>query len=101
MKKNFRYFNLFFLLIVYCLLSTALFAQDSSAFFKPRIAILAPLYLDSAFDANNNYRYGSVFPKFINPGLEFYEGVQLAFDSLNKENHRIEVFVFDTRSSDK
>ena len=53
---------------------------------KPKIAIFAPLYLDSAFTASQEYRYGkNVFPKFINSGLEFYEGVQLALDSLAKE----------------
>src|SRR5688572_31474466 len=66
---------------------------------KQKIAIFAPLYLDSAFDATNGYRYDKAFPKFINPGLEFYEGIQFALDSLNKENVQLEVFVFDTRSS--
>ena len=71
-------------------------AQNSS---KQKIAVFAPLYLDSAFDATNNYRYDKGFPKFINPGLEFYEGVQLALDSLTKENVSLEVFVYDTRSA--
>ncbi|MBK9939723.1 MAG: amino acid ABC transporter substrate-binding protein [Chitinophagaceae bacterium] len=67
---------------------------------KHKIAIFAPLYLDSAFDNNDEYRYArNVFPKFINPGLEFYEGAQLALDSLNKENAPLEVFIYDTRSS--
>jgi len=58
------------------------------------------LYLDSAFDADNEYRYTkNVFPKFINPGLEFYEGAQLALDSLNKDQVPLEVFVYDTRSA--
>lgn len=53
---------------------------------KFKIAIFAPLYLDSAFDDQSEYRYAkNTFPKFINPGLEFYEGAQLALDSLNKE----------------
>jgi hypothetical protein len=73
------------------------FAQNDSA--KQKIAIFAPLYLDSAFDAANNYRYEKSFPKFINPGLEFYEGVHLALDSLNKEKAQLEVFVLDTKSS--
>ena len=73
-------------------------AQDSARTY--RLAIFAPLYLDSAFDMNDEYRYGrNVFPKFINPGLEFYEGALLALDSLNKEGARLEVFVFDTRSA--
>ena len=67
---------------------------------KNKIAIFAPLYLDSAFDGANEYKYTkNVFPKFINSGLEFYEGVQLALDSLNNEGARLEVFVYDTRSA--
>jgi hypothetical protein len=73
------------------------FAQEQPS--KQKIAVFVPLYLDSAFDAANNYRYDKNFPKFINPGLEFYEGVQLALDSLNKEKAQLEVFVYDTRSS--
>jgi hypothetical protein len=66
---------------------------------KHRIGIFAPLYLDSAFDGDA-YRYTkNVFPKFINPGLEFYEGAQLALDSLNEEGVPLEVFVYDTRSA--
>ena len=99
--KKIKYISLYFLPIAYCLLSIETNAQDSSVVFKPRVAIFAPLYLDSAFDATNNYRYGAIFPKFINPGLEFYEGAQLALDSLNKEGKPIEVFVFDTHSSQK
>jgi len=75
---------------------TNLFAQSTSG--KQKIAVFAPLYLDSAFDATNNYRYDKTFPKFINPGLEFYEGVQFAIDSLTKEKVPLEVFVYDTRS---
>jgi len=67
---------------------------------KRRIAIFAPLYLDSAFDNTGEYRYAkNTFPKFINPGLEFYEGAQLALDSLNEEKAQLEIFVYDTRSS--
>ena len=67
---------------------------------KWKIAVFAPLYLDSAFDNDLEYRYArNSFPKFINPGLELYEGVQLALDSLNDEKFPLEVFVYDTRSS--
>jgi ABC-type branched-subunit amino acid transport system substrate-binding protein len=73
------------------------FAQETEKF---RIAIFVPLYLDSAFDEFDEYRYAkNQFPKFINPGLEFYEGAQLALDSLNMEGAQLEVFVYDTRSS--
>jgi hypothetical protein len=77
-------------------------AQDSTvAATKFKIAIFAPLYLDSAFDmATSEYRYAkNIFPKFINPGLEFYEGAQLALDSLSREGADLEVFIYDTRSA--
>jgi hypothetical protein len=73
-------------------------AQDTLA--PVRIAIFAPIYLDSAFNDTNGYRYAkNVFPKFISPGLEFYEGAQLALDSMEKEYMPLEVFVYDTRSA--
>ena len=68
---------------------------------RKRIAFFTPLYLDSAFDATGNYRYAKTFPKFINSGLEFWEGAQLAIDSLRKEGVKIEVMVYDTRSTSK
>ena len=62
------------------------------------IAIFLPLYLDSAFNASGEYSYGKNFPKFLNPGLEFYEGVRLAADSMNKTGTPLNVLVYDTRS---
>jgi hypothetical protein len=92
MKKN--------ILILLALISVFHFSHAQTEAPKHKIAIFAPLYLDSAFDAADEYRYAkNVFPKFINPGLEFYEGAQLALDSLNKENVPLEVFIYDTRSS--
>jgi hypothetical protein len=92
-----------FLLSVLITVFVALAAQSQDSIVvvpKYRIAIFAPLYLDSAFDAMDNYRYANnSLPEFINPGLEFYEGAQLALDSLSKEGRHLEVFIFDSRSS--
>lgn len=104
MKRNFR-FSKFSLIITYCSLIIACCflpigtnAQTDSVK-KHKIAVFAPLYLDSAFDANNEYRYAkNTLPHIINPGLEFYEGVQLALDTLSQEGAELEVFVYDTRS---
>ncbi|MDP4260957.1 MAG: amino acid ABC transporter substrate-binding protein [Bacteroidota bacterium] len=87
--------------IACCLLSIHALAQtDSLHPSKHKIAIFAPLYLDSAFDAAGEYRYTkNVFPKFINPGLEFYEGARLALDSLEQDGKELEIFVYDSRSS--
>ncbi|TBR19494.1 MAG: hypothetical protein EPO57_03020 [Chitinophagaceae bacterium] len=92
-------FILFFFVFISC--NQLVQAQKIEPFSKTKIAIFVPLYLDSAFDASDHYRYDSIFPKFINPGLEFYEGIQLAIDSLSRENIPFEVFVFDTRSKQK
>jgi hypothetical protein len=77
-------------------------AQNDTIVPKHRIAIFAPLYLDSAYVDDTVYRYAkNIFPKFINPGLEFYEGAQLALDSLSREGVPLEVFIYDTRSAAK
>jgi Periplasmic binding protein len=65
---------------------------------KQKIAVFAPLYLDSVFDASGSYRFGSGFPKFALQGLEYYEGVQMAVDSLNKTGVLLDVHIFDTRA---
>src|SRR5262249_16740223 len=95
MKRMFRY-----LLPVFfgCAACFAAHAQTDSVK-RHRIAVFVPLYLDSAFDASGNYRYDKNFPKFINPGLEFYEGAQLALDSLQAEKAMLDVQIYDTRSA--
>lgn len=65
---------------------------------RHKIAIFAPLYLDSAFNYAGDYRFNKTFPKFLNPGVEFYQGVQLALDSLQKRGAPLEVFVYDSKS---
>src|SRR6476660_2850111 len=66
-----------------------------------RIAIILPLYLDSAFD-NNDYKLGNLnIPKYFLPGLEFYNGVTMAIDSLQKEGVNLEVWIYDTKKKDQ
>ncbi len=65
---------------------------------RHKIALFAPLYLDSAFDAGYNYRFDKTFPKFLNAGLEFYQGAQVALDSLTRAGAPLEVFVYDSKS---
>src|SRR6202790_859332 len=71
---------------------------DSSQY---HIAVFLPLYLDSAFDASGNYRFDQNFPKYLNPGLEFYEGLELAMDSLRKTGVCPDITVYDTRSASR
>ena len=79
--------------------SNGAFAQTDTAHKRYSVAVFTPLYLDSAFDASGEYRYDKNFPKFISPGLEFYEGIKLAADSLKIENVALDIEIFDTRSA--
>lgn len=87
-------------LIVLLVLAQAIpaFSQKDTISRRFHIAVFTPLYLDSAFDATETYRYGSALPRFFNAGLEFYEGVQLAIDSLQREGALLEVHVYDTKA---
>lgn len=96
MRKNISFLLCAF--TIYFFQANKTFAQAETP--KHKIAIFAPLYLDSAFVDDSTYRYAkNVFPKFINPGLEFYEGAKLALDSLNIEKAPLEVFIYDTKSA--
>lgn len=75
---------------------TTVLSPDTS---RVQLAIFAPFYLDSAFDASNNYRYDKNFPKFLSAGLEFYEGAQMALDTMAKEHVSLDVRIYDTRGS--
>ncbi|OQP57529.1 hypothetical protein A4R26_24470 [Niastella populi] len=70
---------------------------DSTA--RQRIAIFTPLYLDSAFDMTGNYRYDAkTFPKHSSAGLEFWEGAEMAIDSLEKEGIQLDIHVYDIKA---
>ncbi len=80
--------------------TTNIFAKENNDSTKHRIAIFTPLYLDSAFAVDTQYRFSKYeFPKYINPGLEFFEGAQLALDSFAKNNASLEIFLYDTKSA--
>lgn len=66
---------------------------------KPlKIAVFAPVYLDSAFDRQEYKQGNNALPRIILPGLEFYNGMMLAADSLNTEEQQLEVYFYDTKS---
>jgi hypothetical protein len=61
------------------------------------ITVLAPAYLDSVFK-NEQYRYGSSFPKFLVPGNDFLNGAAIALDSLSSSNLKLKVKFIDSKS---
>ena len=84
-------------ILLFCFFSFFKTASAADTIQAPvRIAVLAPLYLDSAF---NGYEYNlsnTKIPQFFLEGLEFYNGVIIAIDSLQKENANVEVWIYDT-----
>jgi ABC-type branched-subunit amino acid transport system substrate-binding protein len=66
-----------------------------------KIAIFAPLYLDSVFDENNTLKLKQGIPKFINPGLEFIQGAQVALDSMSLSGQNIDAYFYDSKSTAK
>jgi hypothetical protein len=63
-----------------------------------KLAVFAPIYLDSAFEGAVYKLGNSNLPKTILPGLDFYNGIMLAIDSLNAENQFLEVQIYDSKS---
>ena len=84
-------------LMVFCGTVKHANAQDT---LRHKIAVFAPLYLDSAFDARGNFRYEKTGARFSIAGLEFYYGVQLALDSLEERGAPLEVFFYDTKGKE-
>lgn len=88
------------LLLTSMLFTQSLTAQNSIPKKQFRIGLLLPLLLDSAFDQKSNFKFPSkTFPKYLLPGLEFYEGALLALDSLNKKRAPIQLVALDTRAA--
>ena len=64
---------------------------------KQKIALFAPLYLDSVFKGDN-YQYGKKFPRYALQGIDFVQGSQLALDSFPINLSYTELYVFDSKS---
>src|SRR5437016_10558386 len=66
-----------------------------------RVAVLIPLNLDSAFTGEEYNLSNIKIPQYFLSGLDFYSGVMLAIDSLQKENANIEVWIYDTHKQNQ
>jgi Periplasmic binding protein len=77
------------------------FAQtNDNAMPTYKIGIFAPLYLDSIF-SNGTLKYKDGIPKFIQPSLDFVQGVQIALDSLKMKTANIQAYIYDSKSYSK
>lgn len=73
-------------------------AQNNTKDTVYKIAVFAPIYLDTVFKGNTFTVTDNSLPKSILPGLDFYHGVMMAIDSLEHENIKVEVLFFDSKS---
>jgi hypothetical protein len=71
------------------------YAQTQS---KLKVAVFAPLYLDSVFAKNLTYTGGKKFPRFTLPGFELCQGISAATSLFPIPDKNIELHVFDTKS---
>ena len=83
------------LLIVLIIISLDSFSQQ-----RLKVAVFAPIYLDSAFKGGD-YKLGlSNLPKNMLSGLDFYNGVMMAADSLESEDKNLDVLFYDSKGSE-
>lgn len=72
-------------------------AQSDTA--KPvKVLVFIPFYAQAA-DTVSYASDKTSFPKIILPGLEFYNGVMMAIDSLNHDRARVEISIYDTKQT--
>src|SRR5258705_5564399 len=93
MKKN-----ILLLAVVLFFLASQSFSQDSiSPLGKTyRIALFAPMYLDSVF-TNNELISSNSIPKFIIPAIEFTQGARIALDTVSLNGKHAEAYIYDSK----
>jgi len=96
MHRSFR--KILILLILFLSLFKATDASDT-VHAPLRVAVLVPLYLDSAFAGYEYHLSNTRIPQFFLSGLEFYNGVMMAVDSLQKRGANLEVWIYDTHKA--
>jgi hypothetical protein len=62
-----------------------------------RVAIFAPIYLDSVF-IGSSLRSQTSIPGFAVAGLDFVQGAQIALDTLTLNGKRVQAYIYDSKS---
>lgn len=86
----------FLLSLMVLIASNSLLSQQTAPL---KIAVFAPVYLDTVFNGSIYTLGNNNLPRNILPGLDFYNGVQLAIDSLNAEGQSLTVLFYDSKSN--
>lgn len=61
---------------------------------KYNVAVFTPMFLDS-IDLEKQL---TSIPRFMQPGIDFYQGVEIAADTLRRKGYKFDVHIFDSRS---
>ncbi len=81
------------LIVMHCCVSLNVVLAQT----RLKVAVFAPVYLDSAFNGSD-YKLGTNnIPKNMLSGLDFYNGIMMAVDSLEADGKDLEVLFFDTK----
>jgi Periplasmic binding protein len=80
--------------------SAKLYAQADTVKKAPvyHVGIFAPLFLDSVFSSNNNFKYKQGLPRFIMPAVDFVQGAQIALDTMQAGTDKVNAAIYDTKS---
>jgi hypothetical protein len=74
-------------------------AQNNDTSKPVKVAVFIPLYADDVFNGTSYILDKANLPKNVLPGLEFYNGVMMAIDSLNAERAKVEISIYDTKQT--
>lgn len=96
MKITYRFLLLFIIVISIVLRS---YAQNNDTSKPVKVAVFIPLYADDVFNGTSYILDKANLPKNVLPGLEFYNGVMMAIDSLNAERAKVEISIYDTKQT--
>lgn len=63
-----------------------------------KIALFAPLYLDSVFTPGGSFRFRQGIPRFMSPALDFVQGAMVALDSMNEGKDTFQLNIYDSKA---
>jgi hypothetical protein len=96
MRKNILFFSFLF---VFAGIQKSFAQIKYTPVYKTyRVAIIAPLYLDSLF-AGYHLKSENSIPKYTIGGADFVQGAELALDTLNLYGQHVEAFIYDSKSA--
>lgn len=94
--KSSQLYTTLFVLLLSCFANTyaqtALTVQE-----RKTIAVFIPLEIDAAFNGPDYILGNNNLPKTMLPGLDFYNGVLMAIDSLKKTNALLDIRIKDAK----